>query len=193
MWHIGSSLSFASQVISPVIVADGRSRFDLSDDIWIERLDEELAIHIQTACEPPHYNIKKHPYDRHSYAFVRRIPDLEKTKYEGMGELFALAALSRLVHPTSIGSRYCALVLNFELKESRILAIQFGGISPDVALGENNRRDWLTVEDGDTLRKLMRWFHATEPCWAASIEPTGTTSTQCVLITSTLDLRVVSC
>jgi hypothetical protein len=157
MLHIGAGSSLADQSPSPLIVADGRSRFDLSSDIWIEKLDSELAKHIQTACEPSHYNIDNFPYDRHLYAFVRRVPDVERSRYEGLAELFAVATLSRLVHPTSIGSRYCALVFHFGLKDSAIQAIQFTGMSPDVFLDQNNLRDWLSVEDGELLRKLMRW------------------------------------
>lgn len=68
-----------------------------------------------------------------------------------------MAALSRLIHPTSVGSRYCALVHHFGLNDSAIQAIQFTGVSPDVFLDQDNRRDWLSVEDGESLRKLMRW------------------------------------
>lgn len=82
MLHIGAGPSLADQNPSPLIVADGRRRFDLSGDIWIERLDEELAKHIQTACEPSHYNIDNFTYDRHLYAFVRRVPDVERGRYE---------------------------------------------------------------------------------------------------------------
>jgi hypothetical protein len=129
----------------------------LSSDIWIEKLDSELAKHIQTAFEPSHYNIDNLPYDRHLYAFVRRVPDVERSRYEGLAELFAVATLSRLVHPTSIGSRYCAFVFHFGLKDSAIQAIQFTGMSPDVLLDQNDLRDWLSVEDGELLRRLMQW------------------------------------
>ena len=157
MLHIGAGPSLADKHSSPLVVAEDRNRFDLIGDIWIERLDEELAKHIQTACEPSHYNIDNFPYDRHLYAFVRRVPDVEQSRYEGMGELFAVAALSRLVHPTSVGSRYCALIHHFGLKDFAIQAIQFTGVSPDVFLDQDNRRDWLSVEDCECLRKLMQW------------------------------------
>lgn len=143
------------QTGSPIIVQNGKSRFDLSDNIWIEKLDEQLAKNIQTACEPPHYKISSAGYDRHLYAFVRPVPPTEKTNYEGMSELHAVIALSRLVNPTSIGDRYCAKVFDFNRKDSPIQAIQYRG-SPGVFLSANSR-DWLSVEDGETLRKLMPW------------------------------------
>jgi len=144
-----------AQVGSPIIVRNGNSRYDLSDDIWIEKLDEQLAKNIQTACEPAHYRIDSAAYDRHLYAFVRPVPLTEKTNYEGMSELHAVIALSRLINPTSIGDRYCARVFDFNDKDSSVQAIQYRG-SSDVFLSASSR-DWLSVADGETLRKLMPW------------------------------------
>lgn len=141
---------------SPLIVHNDGERFQLREDIWIERLNERLAKNIQQACEPPHYNISVQPWDRHLYAFVRRVPSIEKTNNEGISELFTTVALSRLINPTSTGERYCAKVFHFGLDDSAIQAIQFRGISPDVFLPQNPR-DWLSVEDGEHLRKLMSW------------------------------------
>jgi hypothetical protein len=141
---------------SPLIVSNDGERFQLRDDIWIERLNERLAKNIQQACEPPHYNISGHPWDRHLYAFVRRAPKVEKTNNEGIGDLFTTVALSRLINPTSTGERYGAKVFHYGLDDSAIQAIQFRGISPDVFLPKNPR-DWLSVEDGEHLRKLMPW------------------------------------
>jgi hypothetical protein len=145
-----------------LIVTDGSNRFDLSDEIWIERLDEQLAKHIQKACEPPHYKINSVEHDRHLYAFVHRVPVVEKRKYAGIAGVFATIALSRLVHPTSIGDRYCSNVFHFGLPDSAIQAIQQTVVNAHVFIG-NNRRDWLSVEDGNVLRKLMVWVPETKP------------------------------
>ena len=121
--HIGTGPGKVPEP-SQLIVTDANTRFELSNDTWIERLDEELAKRIQTACEPPHYNINKIAYDRHLYAFVRRVPDSEARKYEGLNELLATVSLSRLIHPTSVGTRYCVNVFHFGLPDSAIYAIQ---------------------------------------------------------------------
>src|ERR1700730_6444634 len=161
--HIGLGPSRIEEASgAQMIVTDQSNRFELSDDVWIERLDEQLAKHIQTACEPPHYNIGRVERDRHLYAFVRRAPELEKSNHEGTAELFATVALSRFLHPTSIGERYCARVFHFGLAESAIQAIQPRGISPDVFLGLN-KRDWLSVEDGEELRRLTPWLSRGKP------------------------------
>ena len=163
MLHIGTGPSrIDDNSSSRLIVTDDRKRFELSEEIWIERLDGQLAKHIQKACEPPHYNISHVEQDRHLYAFVRRVPEIEKTSHEGRAELFATVALSRLIRPTSTGERYCTKVFHFGLPDSAIQAIQPRGMSVDVVLGRNPT-DWLSVEDGEQLRKLMPWLSKDKP------------------------------
>lgn len=89
---------------SPLIVRDGE-RFQLSDDTWVERLDESTAKNIQQACEPAHYKINKDIWDRHLYAFVMKVPVSRQTRYDGLDILHAVVSLSRLVNPTSTGER----------------------------------------------------------------------------------------
>lgn len=161
--HIGTGPSRIEEKNRPqLIVTDDSIRFELSDDIWIERLDEQFAKHIQKACEPPHYNISDVGHDRHLYAFVRRAPEVEKSNHEGIAEVYAAITLSRLVHPTSIGDRYCAKVFHFGLPDSAIQALTLRGRGNDVFLA-NNWRDWLSVSDGEELRKLMVWVPRSKP------------------------------
>ena len=98
MLHIGTGLpgQTAEWERCPPVVVLGSGRFALNDDFWIEKLDEQLAIHIQAACDPPHYGINNDQTDRHLYAFLRRVPEAETSLYEGMDELHAVVALSRL-------------------------------------------------------------------------------------------------
>ena len=140
-----------------VIVEEGDTPFCFTNDIWMERFDKELGKKIQTACDPPHYNISDVGYDRHLYAFVKRSSTHETSKFEGMSELHALVALSRLVHPTSTGDRYCARIFRYGDKNSPIEAVRFFGVSPDVSLIDG-RRDWLSAQDGQTLLKLVPWL-----------------------------------
>jgi hypothetical protein len=158
--HVGNGPSHTDVESGPPLVVTDANRFPLNGEIWIERLDEQLAKRIQVACEPPHYNTNNFVQDRHLYAFLRRAFDSEASRYEGMVELQMLIALSRLVHPTTVGDRYCALIFDFGHEDSVIQAIQFRGISPDVTL--TTQRDWLSVGDGEELRKLMPWLSKTK-------------------------------
>lgn len=155
--HIGTGPSQDEEKHGLAVIVKDGERFALSDDIWIERLEEQVAKKVQTACEPPHYRIDNAGHDRHLYAFVRRVPDRETRRYEGLEILHAVLALSRLIQPTSIGDRYCAHIFHYGLPDSAIYAIQYRGMSPDVFLSQK-QRDWLTVEDGEMLRRLMPWL-----------------------------------
>lgn len=139
-----------------MLVVHEDERFQLREDIWIERLDDATARNIQQACEPAQYKINKEMWDRHLYAFVMQVPDRQQTRYDGLDILHAVISLSRLVNPTSTGDRYCAQIMHFGLKDSAILAIEYRGASLDVTLGPKDR-DWLSRENGETLRKLMPW------------------------------------
>lgn len=145
--------------------------FRLSDDIWIERFDEPFAINIQRACEPANYKTVNHVRDRHVYAFVRREPEGEKihrrkpgsvVRDEGIIPLFTVIALSRLVHPTTTGNRYCAKIYPFPVNDPVIQALTVGGANPDVTFGDV-AYDWLSPSHGEELRQLMVWVDEARP------------------------------
>ena len=159
--HIRPGPPYPDSNTPPQIAAD--ARFELSDDIWIERLDTEFAISIQRACEPANFNIYNDVHDRHLYAFVREPPQNEAirdvgtvSRDEAVIPLFTVIALSRLVRPTSTGDRYCANILSHSQAGPSIQALQMTGVCPDVILGDNSQ-DWLSPEDGLELRRLMPW------------------------------------
>lgn len=162
MLHIGTGPSrLETQGDPSSILLGAGKRFMLTENIWVERLDEELAKNVQKACEPANHNISAVQQDRHLYAYVRRITQTEKWNYEAMEAILQIAALSRLIHPTSIGYRYCAKIFNFGTNDPLVQAIQYRGVSPDVFLGDG-RRDWLSMQDGEELLRLAPWF-STKP------------------------------
>jgi len=144
---------------TPQIATDGR--FELSTDIWIERLDKEFAIKVQAACEPANHLIDNHVWDRHLYAFIRRIPPNESPRHGDLNELHTIIALSRLIHPTSVGERYCARIMTSVGLDLPIQAISLMGICPDIFIGDNSC-DWLSPADGLELRKLVPWIPASK-------------------------------
>jgi hypothetical protein len=64
-----------------VIVEAGQAPFRITDDMWMERFDKELGHKIEVACSPAHYNISDAGYDRHLYAFVRKVPSGETDQH----------------------------------------------------------------------------------------------------------------
>jgi hypothetical protein len=153
--HIGQGRT-AHQDVSLAAIGE-TGRFELTPDIWIERLDAELAKLIIHACDPPHHGINTIERDYHLYAWVRRVPSNESKSFEGLHPLLAAIALSRLIRPTSTGFRYCAWVSELSADARQVRAIPFRGVSLDVLLGPGTR-DWLTEADGAEVQKLMVWL-----------------------------------
>jgi hypothetical protein len=167
--HIRPGPPYPDATNTPQIAAD--APFQLSSDIWIEKLDQELAVNIQRACEPANYKIDNDVWDRHLYAFVRREPAEERrqrrqpgtvVRDEGILPLFAVMALSRLVHPTTTGNRYCAKIYPTPETDPMIQALTPVGANPDVTFGGVSH-DWLAPSHGDELRQLMPWVPETRP------------------------------
>jgi hypothetical protein len=132
------------------------SRFELSDDFWIEHLDPGLARAIVTACSPSNFQAPVLEQQDHTYAFVKktRLPGLFDD-FGGINELAALVAMSRLIHFTTTGLRYAARVstVNGDLKQ--IISFQPRGVIVDVFCSKVERRDWLTETEAQKLRTLM--------------------------------------
>ena len=105
-------------------------------------------------------------YDQqgHTYAFVRRsrLPG-DFQDFGGIEELGATIALSRLIHPTTMGLRWAARVSMVNGVVKRILAFQPRGIAVDAFCSKAIERDWLTQEDGDQLKRLMGYITSREP------------------------------
>jgi hypothetical protein len=152
--HIRSGPPYPEPTKTPQIAAD--ARFELSDDIWIEKLDTKFAIRIQRACEPANHLLSNIVWDRHLYAFIRKIPKNDTVRNDGLLDLLTVITLSRFVRPTSTGERCCAKILPLGEIDPPIEGFRLTGSCPDVFLGDNSR-DWLSPEDGIELRKLMDW------------------------------------
>lgn len=154
--HIGAKLAGPSETSLAFIGENGR--FDITADIWIERLDSELAKRIISACEPRGI-IETIPTDRHLYAWVRRTPERESRRYEGLQPLLNAIVLSRFIHPTNTGLRYCAWLSDLSADARIVSPISFTGISPDVLLAPETR-NWLTEANGREVKELSIWLMA---------------------------------
>jgi hypothetical protein len=63
-----------------MVVRDSQPRFNLSNDIRIERLDEQFAKNIQKACEPPHHDIDPAISGHSTRGCIRRSSQLYTAK-----------------------------------------------------------------------------------------------------------------
>jgi hypothetical protein len=136
-----------------------RDRFNLSDDLWVGKLDDGVVDAVFDACEPPGRFLKKpvRPYGQ-LYAFVReRAPIEPPYEWDSDSRLQLCVALSRLVHPTSISFRYAARIVYLDsAKIDEIIPGPVTGHGADACPPIAGHRDWLVASDLDALKLLVQ-------------------------------------
>ncbi|MEW6357756.1 MAG: hypothetical protein AB1696_15595 [Planctomycetota bacterium] len=137
------------------------SRYDVAPDLWIGPLAEGEAQMVLKACDAPDCWSGKIPWltaPVELYSFVREEPPRGTTeRWDEDARLTTCIALSRLVHPTSVGFHYAARVFrdpSGAIRERDIRSGTLGG-KHDFAYVAEETRDWLTIADADELRMLM--------------------------------------
>lgn len=129
----------------------------LSEQISIGPLDLETAKTIMDTCESKTFGVTS-PVRQfaHLYAFVREISGpADIARWDHDNELTAVIGLSRLIHPTSTGFDYAARVGYDSNGVRQVFPAQTVGISKEVFLSPNGKRNWLTAEEANSLRKLV--------------------------------------
>ncbi len=123
--------------------------------LFIERLDLELAKAIMDTCEPKTLGVMA-PVRQfaHMYAYVRELhPQSSVIGWDEDHRLSRLVAISRLIHPTSVGLRYAARVSQ-DNDSLRIVPAEIHGLAPDTFLSPNHKRDWLSQDDAKLAVEL---------------------------------------
>ena len=130
-------------------------RVELGPGLWVGRLNGRLAEALMDTCEPKMLGVPT-PVRQFSqmYAYVRELdgnPDLYY--WDKDFRLSRLVAMSRLVHPTTVGFRYAGRVLQ-DAQTLEIVPAQPHGISVDTYLSPSQQRDWLTRSEAERLGEL---------------------------------------
>lgn len=131
-------------------------RVDLSDEVWIGRLESGLANAIMDTCEARLLGVESLVRQfAHLYAFVRELSGpVDVYGWDEKNTLSGMIGLSRLIHPTTTGFKYAARVGHESGAVKRIVPAELVGISRDVFVSPNQERDWLTLSDLASLRNL---------------------------------------
>ncbi len=140
-------------------------RFKIADDLWIDRLSDDLAEQVFDSCEPPGLYVHKPPRPfQQLYTFVREPAPTDPTyKWDSDRRLLTCVALSRFVHPTSISFRYAArLIYASNGTPPEIVSGPVRGHGADVFLTDENRRDWLITIELEVLRELLQLLPAAD-------------------------------
>jgi hypothetical protein len=132
--------------------------YQLAEDLEIRKLDHEIVNKVMDLCEPNHYGVDV-PIVRQFaqlYSFVRSGSPSESIWGQPDNRLYICVALSRLVHPTSVGFIYHAQ-LNLGQKEelTQCIPISLEGHPTGAWIADRDGRDWLTDGDAAELEKLV--------------------------------------
>jgi len=137
-----------------------QERVELSDQIWLGRLDREIAKLVMDTCEAKAFGIVP-PARQFAelYSFVRDLPpNSDIYRWDEGSQLTSTVAISRLLHPTSTGLAYAARVAYGAEGLKWVYPAQVHGISVDVFLSRNRTRDWLTEREARVLSELVPRF-----------------------------------
>lgn len=133
-----------------------KKRFNLTPDLWIGHLPNNLSEKVFKACKPAGYNFDPVLLFGELYSFIReKPPGNDVLKWDEDKRLQFCVALSRIVHPTSISFKYSARIFtdsNGDLQ--RIVPAKVTG-SGSAAYVIDKSLDYLTEEDGEKLKELL--------------------------------------
>jgi hypothetical protein len=125
-----------------------KNRVQAVAGLWIEPLNGPLAKAVMDTCEPKTLGVPI-PVRQYAqmYAYVRELePNADVVRWDEDHRLSSLVAMSRLVHPTTVGFRYAGRVRQ-DGKHLSIVPADIRGISVDTYLSPAHQRDWLTLSE----------------------------------------------
>ena len=136
--------------------------FDLGFDLAIAPVLEEHGRMLYEASRPCGVQFNPTPQFGFAYAFVRTEPPRDRLyTWDPDNRLRTAIALSRLVHPTSLGWKFGARVVGDldSPHQCQIIPAPIGEFGT-VAWVADPSRDWLTPAHASTLRELYGVFFA---------------------------------
>jgi hypothetical protein len=139
----------------PVSFPPVKDKIEMGQGLWMGRLDADLAKSLMDTCETRVLGVPA-PVRQYAqmYAYVRELhPGTEIHRWDDDHRLSRLVAMSRLVHPTTVGFRYAGRVRQND-DGLAIVPAQVLGISPDVYLSPTHTRDWLTVPEAHLVGQI---------------------------------------
>ncbi|HEX3103835.1 MAG TPA: histidine--tRNA ligase [Terriglobales bacterium] len=145
-----------------------RGRFQITNELWVGKLDLNLAKRVIEACEPRGEWEHKAPTKLYGqlYAFAREIGATNELNWDSDRKLGTCIALSRIIHPTTVSLAYAARIMFRDDVPYEIIPASFRGhataayvlkASP-AYLPKANERDWLTLSDLNELKNLYSVF-----------------------------------
>jgi hypothetical protein len=133
--------------------------FELSNDLWMGKIDAEAAKLTLNLGESDCYGTPK-PVIQYAqlYSFVRERDKLATPyQWDEDSRLQTCVAVSRLVQPTTISLRYAARIrYNSDSSIADISPANIRGVAIDTFLANPPERDWFIEADAMRLRGLIQ-------------------------------------
>lgn len=155
---ITRGIPFSEEVFRTEPPFDGR--VELGKGLWIGPLRHETVNAIFDACGQRGLNFDQTRRFPSHYCFVREqiVSGVPSIKWDEDGELQKCINLSRLIHPTTISTRFSAR-LTYQNGTSdipsMIIPLQPQGMGDFAWINETGRRDWLTNNEALELAGLI--------------------------------------
>jgi hypothetical protein len=130
--------------------------------VYIGFCSKELWENVFKACQPSGYSLDPPtPLWGQLYAFWNENPtDPAELIWDPDRSLATTVALSRLIHPTSIGFKYGArVILGPDNCIKEIIPGPVSGLLADVYVAAPTARDWLADSDALALQSLLTRYH----------------------------------
>jgi hypothetical protein len=134
-----------------------RECIELGVGLWVEPMDVATVDAIFVACSPEGFNWAPTPVIGHHYCFVRELagPSSASVQWDDEQRLQDCVALSRLVHPTTVGTHFSARLFYHQGKLSQIVPGPTQGLGSYAWVCRQNWRNWLTKQDAHELARLL--------------------------------------
>ncbi len=139
-----------------------RTGTQLYKGVQIGRQSNELWKAVLTACRPPGCSFTPRLQFGQRYAFWNDNPAKpSEFNWDPDQSLATAVALSRLIHPTSIGFEYSARVIfSPDNRIKQIIPGPVSGLLAHAYVAPFATRNWLTENDVAALYSLLASFHA---------------------------------
>lgn len=131
-------------------------------DIWIAQIDHALCEALLDACEPRGENFKPVRQSGCAYAFYREnapAGPAQQNRFDADGALYKCLALSRLVHPTSVGFENAARIRQWPSGTREIIPAGRSVLNDSAYVIAPNE-NWLIPDDLPMLHDLLDALHA---------------------------------
>jgi hypothetical protein len=144
----------------PVKYFEGSHR--LADDLWLADLCSDFSSEIFDACQMTGKNFSPTRQFGAPYGFIRtNVPKTGGSPYhfDHDHRLLRCIAISRLIHPTSVGFEYSARVRRWPNGHYEIVPYRPTALNPFAYVADPSQ-DWLIPDDVHALRELLAAFDA---------------------------------